>query len=136
MNGKRGSPEKTLQKSILEWIWVAHPNIVCWLQPSTGTFSKKRGCFLKRSKYVKLGIPDIIGWFPSGHWLAIEVKIRPKKPTEDQELFLTQISNTNGVGFWTYSLDAVESMFRLLKDQRPDLFVLPSGTRILAQVEV
>lgn len=55
----------------------------------------------------KAGTADITGCSKDGHFLAIEAKIRPNKPTELQEHYLDEIRKRGGIAFIAYSLDDV-----------------------------
>lgn len=128
----RGSPEKNLQNSIIEWMAVKYPTIKAWLQPSTGTFSPKKGVFLKRkSKFAITGISDIIGIMPNGIWLAIECKIKPNKPTEEQINFLTMIKDRGGIGLVAYTLEDAERGLKSEILNHPELLKSPHSMNIL-----
>lgn len=117
----RVSHEKSMQKSILEWLYVAYPMIKAWKVNSVGTFSKQRGCFLKPDKYTKKGVSDLIGIFPNGTWLAIEVKIKPNKPTPEQLDFLNMIADHSGISMWVYNIEQVETNLKQELQKNPHL---------------
>lgn len=122
MGKLRGNPEKDLQKSIVQWINIYYPTIKLWIQPSTGTFSFQKGAYLKRNnKYEIKGISDILGILPSGLFLAIEVKIKPNKPTEEQIHFINMINGNGGLSFVAYSIENVESIFNMVRNQYPHI---------------
>ncbi len=52
------------------------------------------------------GFSDIIGIY-EGRFLAIEVKVLGKKPTEAQQAFLDAVTAAGGVAFCAHSLDEV-----------------------------
>ena len=121
MTVKRGSPEKEIQKGILEYLHLQYPQIECWKVNSTATYSLQRKCFLKPDKYTKKGVSDIIGIFPNGTWICIEVKVRPKKPTKEQLEFLHMIASHGGVSMWVYSVEDVERMLKEVIKTNPNL---------------
>ena len=125
MGNQRKSPEKLLQKSIIQWINIRYPTIEVWLAPSTGTFSFQKGTYLKQSKYVKKGVSDILGIFPNGTWLSIEVKVKPNKPTVEQLDFLKMIGDRGGVAMWIYSIEDVEEYLKQALQISPHLLQSP-----------
>jgi hypothetical protein len=81
-----------------------------------------RGCFVYRQnqgsvsaeykgrkRYVRFagvdGISDIVGMTPAGQYLAVECKVRPNRPTTDQENFLARVRQGGGVALLVYSID-------------------------------
>lgn len=62
-----------------------------------------------KSKGVKSGVPDVLIFEPSSDYngLAIELKIKPNKPSKNQKEWLERLSNS----FWKtavcYSIDEV-----------------------------
>lgn len=54
------------------------------------------------------GMPDILGYLPSGQGFAIEVKRDAKEmPSEMQQLRIRQLEKTNVVAFCSHSVDDV-----------------------------
>lgn len=131
MGKQRASPEKELQKSILSWLGVKYPGILVWKQNSTATFSFQKKTFLKPDKYTMKGISDIIGIFPSGVWLAIEVKWKPsgKKPSVDQLNFQAHIVERSGIAFVAWSIEDVESKLKEVISRHPHL--IRQGPRLM-----
>lgn len=114
-----------MQKSILEWLWVKYPALKCWKHNSAGTFSFKKQTFLTPDKYTMKGVSDIVGIFPSGIWLAIEVKVkgneRVRETTVNQDHFLEMIKNCGGVSMKVYTIEDVEREFKKELGLRPGL---------------
>ncbi len=50
------------------------------------------------------GWSDLTGCLPDGRFLAIEVKVPGKYPSDAQWDFLQQVNTRNGVGFWADDL--------------------------------
>ena len=64
-----------------------------------------------KNRFVKLaqaGTSDLTGIHrDNGRFIAIEVKIKPNKPTELQEQYLNEISKRGGIAIVAYSLEDV-----------------------------
>lgn len=56
------------------------------------------------------GISDVIGIAPDGRFVAIECKIAPNKPTEEQKQFLREVARLGGIVLLAYSIDDVVEM--------------------------
>jgi hypothetical protein len=76
---------------------------------STG-FTMKNG-EARAFKYGDKGIADIIGCFPNGRFLAVEVKLPGNKPTPEQLEFLDTVHQKNGIGIVATSLEDVMRLF-------------------------
>ena len=90
--------EARLKREVLEILKIS--GIFAWNNRNVGVWDKAR------RKYIPapiLGISDIIGIIPpEGRFLAIEIKIKPNKPTKHQELFLEQVRKNGGIGLVIY----------------------------------
>ncbi|MDH4179704.1 MAG: VRR-NUC domain-containing protein [Armatimonadota bacterium] len=60
-----------------------------------------------RVSYGLKGSADIIGILPGGRFLAIEVKVPGKKPSEEQMVFLQRVAEKGGLAIIAYSVDDV-----------------------------
>ena len=67
-----------------------------------------------RFKIGLAGVSDIIGQLRDGRFLAIEVKVAPRKVTDKQQQFLDRVNHSRGVGFVAYSYSDAEKMLRML----------------------
>lgn len=85
-------PEIIIQKAIL--IYLQHLNIFAWRNNNTGLFDPRTQSY--RAAPLK-GISDIIGILPDGRFLAIEVKTKKGKTTQEQLDFLNNIQYNGGV---------------------------------------
>jgi len=69
------------------------------------------GGLMKDGKYIKrknaTGVSDLICCSPSGKFIAIEVKVKPDKPNDCQEGFLSEVEQNSGIAIVAYSLDDV-----------------------------
>ncbi len=112
--------EKDLQKHIVEYLRLKGYLVVKF--PSVGIWKKETGSYIPQPQ---IGISDLLFWKsePSGVVLlplgrgtvrrygAIEVKIKPRKPTQAQLDFGEQMKRAGGVFIVAYSLeDVVEAV--------------------------
>lgn len=102
--------EAKLKTDIIEYLKFL--GIFCWNNRNVGVYDKRKGKYIPST--VK-GVSDIIGVLPDGKFLAIEVKVKPNKPTEHQRWFLEQVELNGGVSILAYSLqdviDALKNYF-------------------------
>lgn len=71
-----------------------------------------------RRRFIKMAQPgtaDITGCSKSGKFIAVECKIRPNKPTELQEKYLSEIRSRGGIALVAYDLSDVEQCPDLLQ---------------------
>lgn len=55
------------------------------------------------------GVSDILGVLPGGRILAIELKSRGKKPSQEQLDFIDNVNANGGKAFWADSLEKVKN---------------------------
>lgn len=58
----------------------------------------------------KKGSSDIIGIADNGRFIAVECKIKPNKPTPEQEEFLAEVRQRGGFGIIAYSIDDLKPL--------------------------
>lgn len=58
------------------------------------------------------GVPDIMGYFPDGKSLFIEVKRGKGKPTEYQRNFIENALSQNCISFFAWSVDDVKNRLK------------------------
>lgn len=51
-----------------------------------------------------VGSSDIIGW-SAGKFVALEAKVKPRKPTPEQVAFILAVDRAGGIGAVVYSLE-------------------------------
>jgi len=83
--------------------------ILCWKNKSVGTFSKDFNTFLRLPSGAIKGVSDILGCLSNGRILAIEVKTRIGRPTQDQLKFISDIQANNGIAFISRSVSQTYS---------------------------
>ena len=105
------SPEGDLIRAILEYLELR--GIMAWRNNKGATpyINEATG----RRRYVKFGgkpgASDIFGVLQGGRFLAIETKIRPRKPTPDQRMFMIDVNAAGGLAFPAWTLDDVVERF-------------------------
>jgi len=93
-----------------------------WLKTKPGKYIRinSGGVFIpaskgKKPRMVKLAPPgtsDILGCLPNGKFIALEAKIKPNKPTEEQLKFLAEIIRLGGHGCVFYSLQDLKDFWK------------------------
>ena len=92
--------ETLVENEIFDWLWTIE-GLKCFKVYNGATKgTKKRGGYRKKPN----GIPDIIGCF-RGRFFCIEVQAEKNKPSEDQEILISEILDCGGVAFWANSLE-------------------------------
>ena len=102
--------EASILKSCLA-ILQAH-GVFCWRQ-NTGAFS---GTHNGKRRFVRFGVPgisDILGAWPDGRLLAVEIKCPGNRPTAAQEAFMRAVNDRGGFAFW---VDGTEGLMNVLRD--------------------
>ena len=101
------TPEGDLVKSCLEYL--AAKKIFAWRQNTMGVFDPSKGVYRKFTGLP--GVSDILGIINVGgvgRFFSCECKIKPRKPTEDQELFMEKVTENGGYALLVYSIDELE----------------------------
>ncbi len=111
---KDGSRSETdIQDAILHYL--SHQPGFYWRQKTVGTYSPKCEKFLLNPANMT-GVSDIIGIYPNGRFIAIEVKRPENKIRPDHQIaFLDKINKNGGVGIFATSVDDVIELFEELK---------------------
>lgn len=95
--------EQGIQKAIIDYLRLK--KFVAFKHHSTGsTIREGKAVFFKHGDR---GIADVIGCSPSGRFIAIEVKKKGGKPSEEQIQFIESVNASGGIGIIAYSLDDV-----------------------------
>jgi hypothetical protein len=94
--------ENELQKAILTLL--SYHQIKHWRINTTGLFDPRTQTF--RPSLSK-GVSDIVGILPDGRFLAIEVKTKTGKVSQEQQVFLDAIRENNGVAIVARSIEDV-----------------------------
>ncbi len=97
--------ESHLKRRICDWLAIH--NCFFWIESTTGIYDPVHKCYRRlNSPYAMRGKADIIGIW-KGRPLAIEVKVRPNRLTEEQKKFLENFSSHGGIVIVAYTLDDV-----------------------------
>jgi penicillin-binding protein-related factor A (putative recombinase) len=99
------TPEGLIEKQILNWLKMK--NVFAWKTKTVGTFDPTKKVFRKPSPFYRKGVSDIIALI-EGRLIAIEVKSKTGRVSQEQIEFLNQINARGGVGFIARSIEDVE----------------------------
>jgi len=105
---KTKAKESALQKQILEYLKIK--KVFAWKNHSTGIYDPARRIF--RTNTSVKGVSDILGILPNGRFLAIEVKIKPNKLSDNQHNFLVDINNNKGLAL---VVCCIEDVFKFIE---------------------
>lgn len=98
--------ESQLQEQTAEWLKLQHPNALCFHPPNE--IQAKPQYMAKRARQgVKKGVADWIFLEPRDIYngAVIELKVKPNKPTEEQEKFLSDAKERNYFTRVCYTLE-------------------------------
>lgn len=108
-------PEDRLQRAVLEWLAVVHPELreATIHVPNQGTASRTRGAILA-GLGVEPGVPDLLCFAPRGPWvgLALELKVRPSKPTRRQWAWIHRLAAAGWYAGWADDLETAQEAVR------------------------
>ena len=103
--------ETDIQREILEAL--IHSGYMVWRNNSGAFWNHARQAYVKVQGVGRInGVSDILGVLPDGTFLAIEVKSRTGRLTEEQKVFLLKVSNRGGLAFMARSLEDVQKAFK------------------------
>lgn len=100
----RRNPETPLTHEVIAYLLGL--GFVAWRQNSG--VAKYRGAdgSIRRVEFGFVGLSDVGAIHkPSGRYIAVEVKIPGKEPTQAQRDFIDEVRAVGGVGFAVHSLD-------------------------------
>ncbi len=103
--------EDNLLLSVASYLRLQYPNVLfCHIANERKT-SVWQGAKLKKLG-VRAGMPDILIFQPNKTYsgLALELKIKPNKPTKNQLEVLTMLSNNNWNTAVCYSFDEAKNL--------------------------
>ncbi len=99
-------PETSLIKNIRDFLSI-HGAVSTRVNAGLTVFKAQNGQARRVIKGAEPGTSDIIGCY-RGRYFAIEAKVYPNKPTEEQERFLDDVWRAGGIAFVAYSIDDVQ----------------------------
>lgn len=102
--------EKEVENEILAWLQMC-PGLY-WKNNSVGIYDRTKGSYRRPSKYHINGTSDVLGVFPDGRFVAIEVKSQRGKVSESQDLFLKAVVKNGGIALIARSLEDVQQRFK------------------------
>jgi hypothetical protein len=103
--------EDHLQHAVMQYLKIQYADTLAIHVPNEG----KRSPFVQyKFKYLggMQGIPDVIVFkqTPSYAGLAIELKVKPNKPTKNQLEFLDKLSDSGWYATWVNSFEAAKEI--------------------------
>lgn len=106
-------PEDHLQHSVMNYLRIQYPEVLSIHVPNEG----KRSPFVQyKFKYLggMAGIPDVIVFQGNEKYqgLAIELKVKPNKPTKSQKEFITKLNESGWYATWC---DHYEQAVRIIR---------------------
>lgn len=106
------TPETRIRRLICSYLKLKHPSVFFWVSDRIGVYDARIGSFRRNMDPYRIkGIADILGIFPNGKFLAIEVKTKTGRVSEDQKEFLDRINKMGGLAFVARGVDCVEKHF-------------------------
>ncbi len=97
--------EKQIENAILDYL--SHLPGCYWKNNSTGVYDVAKKTFRRTSKWQRNGVSDVLGVSNTGQFIAIEVKSKKGRLSQNQKLFLEDINKNGGLGFVARSVDDV-----------------------------
>lgn len=113
-------PEGQVKNAICQWLRLAWPTLMFWLNDSKGTWHPGRKIFLKKnSKFDLNGVSDILGILaPEGVFVAIEVKAPRGVLSPAQAAFLARVKRAGGIAIEARSIEDVNRGIREWVEKR------------------
>lgn len=103
------TPEGIIKNAILSWL-SSHPDIFAFPIDSTGIYDPVKKIFRKKhSIYHIKGVSDILGIY-KGRPLAIEVKSKTGRLSDEQKYFLRRFEAAGGIAIVARSVQDVENI--------------------------
>lgn len=87
------------------------------LQKDVNKYLKDKGWFYHPADRYKRGIPDIIGVM-NGKFIAIELKVKGRKPSTLQKVTLNRIEKNGGEAYVAWSLKEVIDIIEKLEEEQ------------------
>jgi hypothetical protein len=99
--------EKNIEYEILQWLNAN--GIFAWKVNVKGYYDTKKKFWRKTNNIFDLkGQADISAVLPDGHYMALEVKRKGGKKTQEQEHFLHCVKEKGGIGCVVTCIEDVE----------------------------
>ena len=111
--------EKEIQNSILHYL-ATRKDVFCWQNDSVGIYDPVKKCYrISFNRYKIKGVSDILGIADTGQMIAIEVKSKIGRLSEEQALFLKKIQDMGGIACVARSIEDVKEALSELEINRP-----------------
>jgi len=102
---KKELTEKEIENAILDYLTLL-PGVY-WKNNTVGVYDPVKKVHRKPGKHHRNGVSDILGLDANGRFIAIEVKTKKGRISDNQKLFLEDINKHGGLGFIARSVDDV-----------------------------
>ena len=104
---KKELTEKQIENAILDYLTFL-PGMY-FKNNSVGIYDPVKKVHRKPSKYHRNGVSDILGCDGNGSFVAIEVKTKKGRLSENQKQFIKEVNENGGIAFVARSVDDVRT---------------------------
>ena len=112
---KKSPTEKEIENSILAYLQTQKGFF--WKNQSVGVWDNVKKTYRKPNNRFHInGVADILGCLPGGKFIALEVKTRKGRATQNQKDFLQRISMLGGKAAIVKSIDDVKAVLEEMND--------------------
>ena len=106
---KKEPTEKEIENSILAYLQTQKGFF--WKNQSVGVWDNVRKTYRKPNNRFHInGVADVLGCLPGGKFIALEVKTKRGRATQNQKDFLQRISMLGGKAAIVKSIDDVKAV--------------------------
>ncbi len=101
--------EKEIENLILDYL--SYRPGYYWKNQSVGIYDPTKRKFRKsNNRHHVLGVADILGVKSDGQFVAIEVKTKKGRLSENQKAYLQKVADNGGLSFVARSIEDVKEM--------------------------
>lgn len=112
---KKEPTEKEIENSILAYLQTQKGFF--WKNQSVGVWDNVRKTYRKPNNRFHInGTADVLGCLPGGKFIALEVKTKRGRATQNQKDFLQRISVLGGKAAIVKSIDDVKAVLEEMND--------------------
>ena len=112
---KKEPTEKEIENSILAYLQTQKGFF--WKNQSVGVWDNVRKTYRKpNNRFHIIGTADVLGCLPGGKFIALEVKTKRGRATQNQKDFLQRISVLGGKAAIVKSIDDVKAVLEEMND--------------------
>ena len=112
---KKEPTEKEIENSILAYLQTQKGFF--WKNQSVGVWDNVKKTYRKPNNRFHInGVADVLGCLPGGKFIALEVKTKKGRATQNQKDFLQRISMLGGKAAIVKSIDDVKAVLEEMND--------------------